>query len=177
MIGLAAAVVAVVLVTLAVTVNRAEPPVAPAVWARSVCTALVPWKATVAELTATAQTEITKTGTPLQTRQTIVTLLAGAESASEQARARVVEAGVPDVDEGESAALQFVSALARARDAYGHAKIRIERLSTGEAKAFYDGVAGAFVTLNEEHRASSLDITTVGPLELRQSFSEVPECQ
>ena len=155
----------------------ADRAVAPKTWATSVCSALTPWRTRVADLTSTAQQEIGKTGTPAQTKQTLTTLLSGAEQASERARKRIVAAGVPDVEDGKGIAQRFTTALTRARDAYGHAKTTVSGLSTGQNKAFYDAVAAAFVKLNEEYGASALDVRTVGPQQLRRSFDEVPECR
>jgi hypothetical protein len=151
--------------------------VAPRTWAKSVCTALAPWHTTVANLTEAAQQEIGKTGTPVQTKQTLTRLLGGAADASERARARIADAGVPNVDGGAVVATQFVTALTRARDAYGHARSSITGLDPGQAKPFYDAVADAFARLNDEYAASALDISSVGPSELRRSFDEVPECR
>ncbi|MBT8228086.1 MAG: hypothetical protein HKP61_19220 [Dactylosporangium sp.] len=157
--------------------GRDKPTVPPKTWAKAVCTALTPWRTRVADLTAAAQQEITGTGTPAETKRTLTTLLAGAEEASERARTRVADAGVPDVDQGAAVARQFATALTSARDAYGHAKTAVGQLPTVEAATFYDGVSAAFVTLNEEYGASELDISAVGPEPLRRSFDEVPECQ
>lgn len=150
--------------------------VAPKVWAKSVCSALNPWRIRVADLTTTAQRELGGTGTPWQTKQALTTLLGGAEAASGQARAKVINAGIPAVDGGKAAATQFVTALTRARDAYGHARSAIAALETARAQPFYDGVADAFATLNTEYAASSLDIGSIASPSLRRSFDEVPEC-
>lgn len=151
--------------------------VAPRTWAKSVCSALTPWRTRVADLTGQAQQEINKSATPIQTRQSLVTLLAGAEQASDQARQRVVDAGVPDVDGGDKAADRFVTALTRARDAYGRTKTTISGLDASQDKRFYDAVEQAFGKLNKEYSASALDIDTVGPAPLHKAFDEVPECR
>lgn len=151
--------------------------VEPATWAKSVCSALAPWRTKVADLTAAAQREIGQAGTPAQTKQTLTTLLGGAADASEQARSKVSAAGIPDVDGGDGVADQFVTALTRARDAYGHARTTVAGLDTGQAKPFYDAVDEAFTRLNDEYAGSALDISEVGPEELRRSFDEVPECR
>lgn len=175
-VGLVAAGLACAVVSVWLFVFRQET-VPASTWARSVCSALTPWKTKVAELTATAREEMGKTGSPAQTQTTLTTLLSGAEDASDQARSQIVSAGIPDVDEGSATSQRFVSALTHARDAYGHARTTIAGLPVVEETAFYDGVADAFVTLNEEYEASTLDISTVGPAELRNSFDEVSECQ
>lgn len=146
-------------------------------WAKSVCSALTPWRAAVASLTERAQREITETSTPAQTKQSLTTLLTGAEAASERARKRVVAAGVPDVPEGSDAAAKFVTALSRARDAYGKTKTTVTGLDAGEAKPFYDAIEAAFAKLKEEYAASALDIDTVGPARLTRAFDEVAECR
>jgi hypothetical protein len=151
--------------------------VEPRTWAKSVCSALDPWRTRVADLTGQAQQEITKSATPSQTRQSLVTLLGGAEQASDEARQRVVDAGVPDVDGGEKAAGKFVTALTRARDAYGRTKTIISELDVSRDKTFYDAVDAAFRKLNQEYSASALRIDTVGPAPLHKAFDEVPECQ
>ena len=52
--------------------------VEPKQWAKSVCTALTPWRATIADLTSRAQAQLGAAWTPAQTKTNIVDLLAGA---------------------------------------------------------------------------------------------------
>ncbi len=154
-----------------------ESAVAPTTWAKSVCSALTPWHTKVASLTAQAQQEIDQTGTPVQTKQSLTALLAGAEEASEHARRRIEDAGVPDVAGGPAVADRFLTALARARDAYGHTRKAVAALDPSSEKPFYDAVEQAFIRLKDEYSASALDIETVGPQALHQAFDEVPECR
>src|SRR5690242_16102006 len=114
--------------------------VEPRQWARSVCAALTPWRAEIADLTAKAQQQLQSAKTPAETKTNIVELLAGAESSSERARAGVEGAGVPDVADGEQIARQFTASLSKARDAYGTAKRTVSELPTADGKAFYASV-------------------------------------
>jgi hypothetical protein len=145
------------------------------VWAARVCDALVPWRARIGELTTGTQQQMTARTTPAQAKENLVRLLGGAESASETARASLVEAGVPDVDRGDAIAGAFVATLTSVRDAYGRARRTIEGLETGPA--FYDGVGAAVSTLDDEYKAGTLDTSTLDSLELRRAFDEVPECR
>ncbi|HEY3011076.1 MAG TPA: hypothetical protein VGJ63_23890 [Micromonosporaceae bacterium] len=149
---------------------------APNMWAASVCEALAPWRAEIAGLTARTQQQMTAKTTPAQAKENLVRLFAGAEAASEMARAKVARAGVPDATNGERVAHGFVTSLTAARDAYGRAKTAIEGLNTAQAKAFYDGVSGVLVTLNEEYARSALDTSNLDSPELKRAFDEVPEC-
>src|SRR5262245_676379 len=115
--------------------------------------------------------------TPTQTRTNLTTLLGGAERASERARATVAAAGVPDTAGGATIAARFVTSLAGARDAYGHARVRVAALAVDEPKAFYDGVGAAMAALSAEYAASALDTTNINSPELRKAFDEVPECR
>src|SRR5882724_185796 len=69
---------------------------APHVWAGQVCTALSPWRAQIAALNAKTQQQLATATTPAQTRDSLVALLGGGETASETARAAVASAQVPD---------------------------------------------------------------------------------
>src|SRR5215470_9021175 len=81
--------------------------VEPAAWAKSVCTALSPWRTRLATLTDQTQRQLTSTTTPAQTKQNLVGLLDGAATASETARRKVAGAGTPDVDHGDEIAARF----------------------------------------------------------------------
>lgn len=151
--------------------------VEPKQWAKSVCSALAPWRAEIADLTAKAQQQLQSARTPVQTKTNIVDLLAGAESASEKARAGVDGAGVPRVSDGKKVAEQFAASLSKARDAYGNAKRTVSALPTADAKTFYSAVGAAFATLKEEYERSAIDPAHVGPADLQQAFDEVPECR
>jgi hypothetical protein len=151
--------------------------VAPKNWARSVCAALTPWRSDVSALTRQAQQQMSSTTTPVQAKQNLVALLAGAETASEHARRKVAEAGTPDVTDGKKIATHFVASLSAARDAYGHARGKMSTLDPSDARVFYDGVAAAFGQLNTEYAASALDTRQLGSAELQRAFAEVPECQ
>jgi hypothetical protein len=145
------------------------------VWAARVCDALSPWRAQIGDLTTGTQQQMTARTTPAQAKENLVRLLGGAETASETARASLVEAGVPDVAGGDAVASGFVATLASVRDAYGKARRTIAGLDTGPA--FYDGVAAAVSTLTREYSAGALDTSTLDSPELRRAFDEVPECR
>jgi hypothetical protein len=149
---------------------------APNMWAASVCEALAPWRAEIGGLTARTQQQMTAKTTPAQAKENLVRLFAGAEAASETARARVAHAGVPNATNGERVARGFVASLTAARDAYGRAKTAVAALDTAQAKAFYDGVSVVLVTLNQEYGRSALDMSNLDSPELRRAFDEVPEC-
>jgi hypothetical protein len=150
--------------------------VAPTTWAKSVCTALSPWRAKITALTAETQTQLTSVTTPGQAKQNLVGLLAGAESASETARQGVADAGKPDVDRGDEIAARFVASLQAARDAYAHARGAVAGLDPGDATGFYAAVATAFEKLQHEYAASALDTAKLSSAPLRKAFNEVPEC-
>jgi hypothetical protein len=150
--------------------------VAPATWAKSVCTALSPWRTRLAALTDETQAQLTSATTPAQAKQNLIGLLSGAETASETARQRVVDAGRPEVDRGDEIADRFVASLRAARDAYAHARGTVADLDSGDASAFYSAVASAFEKLQHEYAASALDTDKLSSAPLRQAFNEVPEC-
>ncbi|HEX5598084.1 MAG TPA: hypothetical protein VFX61_19030 [Micromonosporaceae bacterium] len=146
-------------------------------WAASVCSALTPWRAEISSLASSTDQQMTAQTTPAQAKENLVRLLGGAEAATEAARRKVVAAGVPDVERGESVAQGFVASLAAVRDAYGRAKKSIEELATGQASDFYDGVEATMKTLHQEYDASALDTSTLNSKELKRAFDELPECR
>ena len=166
----------VVLATLALLVASCGGP-SPRAWAASVCEALTPWRAEINKLTSSTQQQMTAQTTPAQAKENLVRLFAGAEQASETARRKVEQAGVPETDHGEEISAGFRASLSKVRDAYGRARDTIDGLDTGEAKAFYDGVRAAVETLNKEYDASALDTGKLSSTELKQAFDEVPECR
>lgn len=149
----------------------------PRTWASAVCTALAPWRAEIGTLTDRAQEQMTAKTSPAQAKENLVRLFGGAETASEQARAGVERAGVPDVDQGEEVAHGFTAALSGMRDAYGRARTGIQSLATSPQKAFYEHVGGVVEKLNAEYEQSSLDTGKLSSVELKQAFDEVPECR
>ncbi|MGH3717145.1 MAG: hypothetical protein ACRDT4_27335 [Micromonosporaceae bacterium] len=151
--------------------------VEPREWASRVCQALAPWSQEISTLTRETQQEMSKATSPKQAKQTIVGLLKGAEQSSEDAREGVEVAGVPAVENGEQIAKEFRDALAAARDAYGSARKKVEKLAVTDAKTFYDGVVDAMDQLSTDYSASSLDTEKVSSEELQEAFDEVPECQ
>jgi len=151
--------------------------VEPKTWARSVCSALTPWRAKITDLTTQAQQQLGNAKTATQTKTNVVDLLTGAETASETARKGVAAAGTPDVDDGRQIATHFADSLQKARDAYGHAKTSVGALPTGDSKKFYAGVKTVFATLGTEYAASALDTSNVGSSELQKAFNEVSECR
>lgn len=146
-------------------------------WAGSVCAALTPWRSQINGLNAQAAQQMQSATTPSQTRENLLRLLAGARTASEQARAKVTAAGVPDVEGGAAIADQFVASLAGVRDAYGAAHDAIGELPLGPASAFYDSVSAAIGTLNKEYALASLDTSKLDSAELRKDFDEAPACK
>jgi hypothetical protein len=141
-----------------------------------VCEALAPWRAEIGDLTVRTQQQMTAETTPAQAKENLVRLFSGAAEASDQARAQVERAGVPDVDGGEAIVERFVAALAGVRDAYGRASDAIDALGTGDAKTFYDEVAEVVDVLNVEYDRTALDTTNLESRELKRAFDEVPEC-
>jgi hypothetical protein len=150
--------------------------VEPASWAASVCTALKPWRADIDQLTGKVQTSMKPSTSPAQAQQQLVTMLAGAQDASETARGRVAAAGIPAVPDGATIAGRFVGSLRQAHDAYRHARTTVTGLNHADS-AFYDRVRAAFDTLGKEFGAGQLDTGNVGSAPLQRSFDEAPECR
>src|SRR5579859_1272665 len=69
-------------------------------WVTSICQALGPWRDQLTALNAKTQQSLSTATTPAQTRDRLLGLLDGARQASEDARAKVAGAGVPDVTDG-----------------------------------------------------------------------------
>lgn len=149
----------------------------PRAWAASVCSALTPWRAEISKLTRSTDEQMTAQTTPAQAKENLVRMFAGAEQASETARRKVEQAGVPETEHGEEISAGFRDSLAKVRDAYGRARDTIDGLGTGQATAFYDGVRTAVDTLNAEYDASALDTSRLNSEELKRAFDEVPECR
>ncbi|MFJ8579184.1 hypothetical protein [Micromonospora sp. NPDC093277] len=166
----------VVLATLGLVLAGCGGP-SPRVWAASVCQALTPWRAEINKLTSSTQQQMTAQTTPAQAKENLVRLFAGAEQASETARHRVEQAGVPETDHGEEISASFRASLSKVRDAYGRARVTIEGLDTAQPGPFYDGVRAAVDTLNKEYGASALDTSKLNSPELKEAFDEVPECR
>jgi hypothetical protein len=166
---------ALLLVTVLLTGCGSGP--TPQEWAGQVCDALTPFRARIADLNAQAQQRIAATSTPSETRASLLSLLQGGQDASEAARTAVVAAGTPDVAGGQDVANRFAGSLASTRDAYAHARADLQKLSTDDAAAFYDGVAGVLTTLNAEYTKSGVDTAGLESVELRQAFDKVDRCR
>ncbi|MFI7519006.1 hypothetical protein [Micromonospora globbae] len=166
----------VVLATLTLVVAGCGGGPSPRAWAASVCSALAPWRSEISRLTSSTDQQMTAQTTPAQAKENLVRLFEGAEQASETARRKVEEAGVPETEHGEEISAGFRSTLAKMRDAYGRAGDAIDGLDTGEPTEFYDGVRAAVEALNKEYDASGLDTSRLSSEELKRAFDEVPEC-
>jgi len=150
---------------------------APQAWAGAVCRALAPWRQQIGDLAKITQEQMTAGTTPPQAKENLVRLFDGARAASETALRGVHRAGVPDVERGADIAARFEHTLASTRDAYGHARDSIAKLSTDSSDTFYDGVATAVTTLQKEYDAGQLDPAKLESKELRQAFDADPDCQ
>ncbi|WP_250029176.1 hypothetical protein [Paractinoplanes maris] len=146
-------------------------------WAASVCTTLEPWRTEIGSLTTRTQQQMETATTPGQAKENLMRLFGGAEDASERARAGVVKAGVPDVDNGAQIADGFTGSLAATRDAYAKAKTGVEGLATAPAETFYQHVSKVVEQLQSDYQASSLDTSNLNSVELKSAFDEVPECR
>jgi hypothetical protein len=151
--------------------------VAAATWAGEVCAALTPWRGEIDALMTRAQQRMDQAANADQAKTGLLELLGGAESASEQARAKIAAAGLPDATNGKRAAAEFTDSLRRTRDAYGKAKEAVKNLPTADQTAFYDAVSVAFGQLDKDYAAGSLDLDKVNSPELKKAFDEVPACK
>ncbi|MBX7269443.1 hypothetical protein KIF24_27820 [Micromonospora sp. Llam7] len=167
----------VVLATLVLVASCGAGGPSPRAWAASVCSALTPWRAEISKLTSSTTQQMTAQTTPAQAKENLVRLFGGAEQASETAREKVEQAGVPEVEHGEEVSAGFRASLASMRDAYGRARATIDGLGTGEATVFYDGVRAAVEDLQRQYDASALDTSQLNSEELKRAFDEVPECR
>jgi hypothetical protein len=149
--------------------------IAAATWAERVCAALGPWRGEIDALMTRAQQRMDRAANTDQAKSGLLELLGGAEQASEQARAKVAAAGLPDAANGKRAAAEFTDTLRRTRDAYGKAKDTITNLPTVDQKAFYDAVGAAFGQLDKDYGEVNLD--RVNSPELQKAFDEVPACK
>ncbi|MFJ6198818.1 hypothetical protein [Micromonospora sp. NPDC092111] len=167
----------VVLATLVLAVAGCGGGPSPRAWAASVCEALTPWRAEISKLTSSTHQQMTAQTTPAQAKENLVRLFAGAEEASETARRRIADAGIPETDHGDEISRGFRTSLEKIRDAYGRARDTIDGLDTGQATGFYDGVQTTVDALNREYDASALDTGRLNSEELKRAFDEVPECR
>lgn len=151
--------------------------VTPQAWAGSVCSAVAPWRARIAELNTQLQQQMSVATTAGQAQRGLTDLFSGAESVSESARLAVEAAGTPDVDGGAEIAGRFAGTLAAARDAYSHARRDVEAMATVDAPAFYGQVKTVLETLQKEYSAGALDVSGVESEELRRAFEEAPQCR
>ena len=145
-------------------------------WVTSVCQALTPWRDRITALNGQAAVQMKAATTPGQTRANLLSLLAGARQATEDARAKVVAAGVPDVDDGAVIAGRFVAALTSARDAYAKARQGIQGLPERDPTAFYAGVKTTMDTLTRDYDRAGVDTDKLASAQLRKDFDEVPAC-
>ncbi|MEU8821427.1 hypothetical protein [Actinoplanes sp. NPDC048796] len=146
-------------------------------WATSVCTTLEPWRSEIGSLATRTQQQMETATTPNQAKENLSRLFAGAEDASERARAGVQKAGVPDVDDGQKIADGFLGSLSAMRDAYAKAKGGIQGLPTAPAETFYQQVTQVVSQLQSDYQASGLDTSKLNSQELQAAFDEVPECR
>ena len=114
--------------------------------------------------------------TTQQTKANVLTMLIGSEKASEIARQKVSQAGVPAVDDGEQIAGRLISSLAKQRDAYATARMTVEQLPVDRIGDFDNGVYDAIKTLQATRAAHTFDVDNVGEDELQRAFNDIPEC-
>jgi hypothetical protein len=145
-------------------------------WTTQVCQALGPWRDRITALNGQTATQMKTAKTAAQTRISLVSLLDGARQATEDARAKVAAAGVPDVADGSTIARRFVAALAAARDAYAKAQHGIQALPDRDETAFYAGVKTTMDTLNQDYARAGVDTGRLASADLRKDFDEVPAC-
>jgi hypothetical protein len=148
--------------------------VAATTWAERVCEALRPWRDEIDALMTRAQQRMDSAADAAQAKTGLLELLGGAEQASEQARAKVAAAGLPDAANGKRAAAEFTDTLRRTRDAYGTAKTTVQNLPTVDPKAFYDAVGAAFGQLDKDY--GEVNLERVNSPELQKAFDEVAAC-
>jgi hypothetical protein len=146
-------------------------------WAAQVCGVLGSWRAQITALNTEAQKQMAQATTPEQTRDHLLTLLAGGERASETARSAVVAAGTPAVSGGAEVAARFAAALEVARDAYAHARTDLQALPTQDAKAFYDGVVSIMTRLADEYAHTAAAPNELDSPDMRAAFDGVDQCR
>ncbi|MCW2612388.1 MAG: hypothetical protein QOC93_792 [Actinomycetota bacterium] len=151
--------------------------VEPEKWARSVCVAVKPWSTQIDASVTQARTKITAGSDPAQTKTELVALFRGAKRASDDAVAKVKKAGVPAADNGAKVSDQFVGALSAAGDNFGRAADGVEKLSTADRTAFYNGVVKVGDQLSKDNNKSSTALSTVRSKDLEQAFDQVSECR
>jgi hypothetical protein len=146
-------------------------------WATQVCGALAPWRTEITDLNQDALAQVAAATSPEQARAGLLTLLAGAELATDRAHTAVIAAGTPDVAGGAEVAQSFTASLDGVRAAYAQAGADLRALSVDDERAFYDGVVAILTRLTEAYTAAGVDPSTLDSPELRQAFDEVDTCR
>ncbi|MGH8791418.1 MAG: hypothetical protein ACRDXX_02060, partial [Stackebrandtia sp.] len=144
-------------------------------WAADVCTALDPWMAEIDTLTADAGAAMDAETPQPDAQQELLNLLSGAAQASETARAKVAEAGTPDIADGDVIAQRFADSLEATRDAYRGAHDELEALDASKDD-FYDDVQQVMDDLAVEY-AQIPQVAELTSEELQDAFAATPECQ
>lgn len=143
-------------------------------WAAAVCRALTSW-----------QSEITS-GTPdladvqdlEATKQAVADYLDSVSTATGSLVEDVEAAGVPDVDEGESIAADFESALSSVQQSFEDAKTQVEGLSTADPGAFATELQEVGTTLQSAgtEATSVFDGLSVQYPALNDAIDSEPAC-
>lgn len=150
--------------------------VEPEVWTRNVCESLIDRRLEIQGQTSTTTQRRPDTKSTGEYRALLVTMLSGQEKATEVARQHVIDAGIPDVEDGEQVAGQLVASLTTARDAYATARVDVERMQVERIGDFYTELDARMEKLRADVAGAEFDPAALKAKELRDGFTAVPAC-
>jgi hypothetical protein len=150
--------------------------VAPATYVKAVCTSAGTWQKDIERRALSLASELGGTPTPVKGKQAFGDFLDDLITSTDTLIGKVQDAGAPDIEDGDKAAAQLVTALNRVREAFQSARTQVAKASTESIAAFEQDASQ--INTSIQSALTGIDDPFAGSAtELKSIFENDPACK
>lgn len=149
--------------------------VSPEAYVKSVCEAVGDWQGGIQRRSTDLEQNLGADATPEEGKEALGVFLDGVITDTDRMIELVEEAGTPEIDDGEDAAIRLTEALGQVREAFADARQEVDALPTGSPEEFQAGADRLGSSIQSAFTEAGTTLEQESP-QLDPIFEREPAC-
>ncbi len=145
-------------------------------YVKGVCGAITTWQQAIQSRASALQSNAASLVDPSTGKQALAGFFDGVIADTDSMLSAIKDLGTPDVANGAADSAAFLDALTKVRDAFQHARDKIDQLPTNSAIAFQNGAQQLVSSMSTEIKAAGTSLSNLNNPELEIASKAEPAC-
>ncbi len=156
--------------------GAAQGPTTAQEYVKGVCGAITTWQQAIQSRASALESNAASLVDPSSGKQALGDFFDGVIADTDTMISTIKDLGAPNVANGASDSAAFVGALTQVRDAFQHARDKIDQLPTDSATAFQNGAQQLVSSMSSEIKAAGTSLSNLNNPELETASKAEPAC-